>query len=78
MRLTGIVKFFSDVRGYGYITPAAGGADVYVHRTGLLETCRVHGEGLILKPDQKVWFELVDSGNGKGNGKKAVNVEPAT
>ena len=29
----------------------------------------------MLKTDQPVSYELIDSGNGKGTGKKAVNVE---
>ena len=42
---TGTVKWFNGTKGYGFIAPADGGADVFVHITavqaaGLQVTCR--------------------------------------
>jgi CspA family cold shock protein len=69
MRQTGKVKFFSDVKGFGFIRPDDGGDEVFVHRTDL-------GQSLnMLLVDQHVRYDLVDSNSRKGNGKKAGNVE---
>ena len=34
---SGMVKFFNNDRGYGFITPSDGGTDIFVHQNGLLE-----------------------------------------
>jgi CspA family cold shock protein len=61
---TGTVKWFNDVKGYGFITPDAGGGDVFVkiqdvQAAGLKQL----GEG------QKVIFKPVDIEGGKVSAK---------
>ena len=68
-RVTGKVKFFSDAKGFGFLVPDDGGAEVFVHRTDLNRSLP------LLLTDQRVSFEIVKSGNNKGNGTKAANVE---
>jgi CspA family cold shock protein len=31
----GTVKWFNDAKGYGFITPEAGGKDLFVHHTNI-------------------------------------------
>lgn len=62
---TGTVKFFNQEKGFGFITPDNGGADVFVHVSA------VQGSGS-LGEGQKVSFEL---GQDRKTGKsKAENV----
>lgn len=50
----GTVKWFNTTKGYGFIQPEDGGADVFVHITA------VQAAGLReLKENQRVVFELV-------------------
>ncbi|KAA0970997.1 cold-shock protein [Aureimonas fodinaquatilis] len=58
---TGTVKFFNTTKGYGFISPDDGGADIFVHATA------VERAGLQpLTEGQKIGFEIVtDRRSGK-------------
>lgn len=66
-RISGIVKFWVDEKGWGFITPTEGGKDVFVHLTDI-------PEGTTLVEQQKVSYVLADSDRKKGDGKKASKV----
>lgn len=36
----GTVKFFNESKGFGFITPNAGGSEIFVHSSGLIDTIR--------------------------------------
>jgi CspA family cold shock protein len=77
-RVTGTVEFFHPVKGYGFIVPDGGGDEVFVHRTDLGQSCMQTVNGIpdrVLVQAQRVAYELVSSGNNKGSGKKAAQVE---
>ena len=66
----GTVKWYKDQRGYGFIEPAGGGKDVFVHATAL-ERAGLGG----LREGQKVTYELqTDRRTGKTS---AVNLKAA-
>ena len=63
----GVVKWFSDEKGFGFVTPDEGGKDLFVHHTGINSNgFRTLAEGARVSYDAE---------NGD-KGPKAVNVTP--
>jgi cold shock protein len=57
--LTGTVKWFNDAKGFGFIEPEGGGADVFAHFSAIAM------EGFkTLKQGSKVYFELFEGPKG--------------
>ena len=55
----GVVKWFSDAKGIGFIQPDEGGTDVFVHFSAIAM------DGFkTLRPGQRVSFELMDGPKG--------------
>ena len=62
---TGVVKWFSDDKGFGFITPDEGDRDLFVHHTGIqMEGYRSLSEGLRVSYEEEAGDK----------GPKAVNV----
>jgi len=60
---TGIVKWFNAQKGFGFIQPDSGGADVFVH-VSAVERAGLRG----LAEGQKISYEIVaDSRSGKSS-----------
>ncbi len=56
---TGTVKWFSNAKGYGFISPDGGGEDVFAHFSA------IEAEGYrTLKEGQKVEFEISEGPKG--------------
>ncbi len=58
----GVVKFFNDEKGYGFITPTNASKDVFVHVNGLIDEIR---------EDDRVSFDTEEGRKGLN----AINVK---
>jgi CspA family cold shock protein len=59
--MQGVVKFFNEAKGFGFITPSHSKTDIFVHVSGLVDEIRENDE------------VTYDEQDGK-KGKNAVNV----
>ncbi|HEV7619224.1 MAG TPA: cold-shock protein [Burkholderiaceae bacterium] len=65
---TGIVKWFNDSKGFGFITPDEGGEDLFAHFSA------IQSNGFkSLQENQRVSFEVTTGPKGK----QASNIQPA-
>jgi CspA family cold shock protein len=59
MSVTGIVKWFNDTKGFGFITPDDGSKDCFVHHTA------IQGSGFkSLSEGDRVQFDVVQGQKG--------------
>ena len=66
-KTTGTVKWFNNSKGYGFITPESGGADLFVHMNDI----QMDGYKT-LRENQNVEFEITEGEKGPA----ATNVTP--
>jgi CspA family cold shock protein len=64
---TGTVKWFNDAKGFGFITPDAGGEDLFAHFSA------INMQGFkSLQEGQKVSYEVTAGNRGKS---QAANIQ---
>jgi len=67
---TGIVKWFNDAKGFGFITPDEGGEDLFAHFSA------INMDGFkTLKEGQRVSFDVTTGPKGKQAANIHVNKE---
>ncbi|VXB69576.1 cold-shock protein [Massilia sp. 9I] len=64
---TGIVKWFNDSKGFGFITPDEGGEDLFAHFSAI----QTNGFKS-LQENQRVSFDVTTGPKGK----QAANIQP--
>jgi CspA family cold shock protein len=70
---TGTVKFFNEMKGYGFIAPDGGGNDAFVHMTA------VEQAGMrTLRENQRVSYDLQQDNRGKMSAVNLKNAEDST
>jgi len=65
---TGIVKWFNDAKGFGFITPDNGGSDLFAHFSAIV----ADGGYRSLKEGQRVSFDVTNGPKGE----QASNIKP--
>jgi CspA family cold shock protein len=65
---TGIVKWFNDAKGFGFITPDAGGDDLFAHFSAIVDSGYKS-----FKENDRVSFDVTDGPKGK----QASNIQKA-
>lgn len=53
---TGVVKFFNETKGFGFITDDSSGQEIFLHVTGL--------NGLKVRENDQVQYEVVEGRKG--------------
>lgn len=59
--MRGVVKWFDANRGYGFILPAEGGPDIFLHRKVLQGSAGLRR----LEPGQRVEYEIAETPQGR-------------
>jgi cold shock protein len=65
---TGIVKWFNDSKGFGFITPDEGGDDLFAHFSAIVSSGYKS-----LKENDRVTFDVTEGPKGK----QASNIQKA-